>query len=39
VAWITGAPDRAQKLDRAARGLGKTLWFGPFKLAFYGQTT
>ena len=39
VAWITGAPDRAQRLDRAARGLGKTLWFGPFKLAFYGQTT
>lgn len=39
VAWITGAPDRAQRLDRAARGLGKTLWFGPFKLSFYGQTT
>ena len=39
VAWVTGAPDRAQKLDRAARGLGKTLWFGPFKLSFYGQTT
>jgi len=39
LAWITGAPDRAQRLDRAARGLGKTLWFGPFKLSFYGQTT
>lgn len=39
VAWITGAPDRAFRLDRAARGLGKTLWFGPFKLSFYGQTT
>ncbi len=39
VAWIVRAPDRAQRLDRAARGLGKTLWFGPFKLSFYGQTT
>ena len=39
LAWISGAPDRAQRLDRAARGLGKTLWFGPFKLGFYGQTT
>lgn len=39
VAWMSGAPDRAQRLDRAARGLGKALWFGPFKLSFYGQTT
>lgn len=39
MAWIVRAPDRAQRLDRAARGLGKTLWFGPFKLGFYGQTT
>lgn len=39
LAWITRAPDRAQRLDRAARGLGKTLWFGPFKLSFYGLTT
>ncbi len=39
VAWIVRAPDRAQRLDRVARGLGKTLWIGPFKLSFYGQTT
>lgn len=39
LAWIVRAPDRAQRLDRAARGLGKTLWWGPFKLGFYGQTT
>lgn len=25
-------------LDRAARGLGKLLWFPPFKLRFYGAT-
>lgn len=30
------APDYAFTLDRAARGLGKTLWWGPFKLKFYG---
>jgi glycosyltransferase involved in cell wall biosynthesis len=29
-------PDRAEALDRAARGLGKTFWGGPFKIAFYG---
>jgi succinoglycan biosynthesis protein ExoM len=33
-----GAPDRAQALDRVARGLGKTLWFGPFKINFYGRS-
>lgn len=32
----TNAPDYAFTLDRAARGLGKTLWWGPFKLQFYG---
>ena len=37
VKWLTGAPDRAQALDRAARGLGKTLWWGPFKINFYGR--
>ena len=36
VKWLTGAQDRAEMLDRAARGLGKTLWWGPFKIAFYG---
>ncbi|MDP1737019.1 MAG: glycosyltransferase family 2 protein [Caulobacter sp.] len=38
VKWIVRAPDRAQALDRAARGLGKTLWFGPFKINFYGRS-
>jgi cellulose synthase/poly-beta-1,6-N-acetylglucosamine synthase-like glycosyltransferase len=36
--WLTGARDRADWLDRAARGLGKTLWWGPFKIHFYGRT-
>ena len=34
--WITGGPRRAFTLDRAARGLGKVLWFPPFKIGFYG---
>ena len=34
--WIARAPDRAEALDRAARGLGKVLWFSPFKPRFYG---
>ena len=38
VLWMLRAPDRAQMLDRAARGLGKTLWWGPFKIQFYGRT-
>lgn len=29
--------DYAPALDRAARGLGKTLWWGPFKIEFYGR--
>lgn len=36
--WLTRAKDRAEWLDRAARGLGKTLWWGPFKIHFYGRT-
>lgn len=36
--WLTRADDRAEALDRAARGLGKTLWWGPFKIQFYGLT-
>lgn len=36
VKWLVRAPDRAQTLDRAARGFGKTFWGGPFKIAFYG---
>lgn len=34
---LTGAPDYAFMLDRAARGLGKALWWGPFKIHFYGR--
>ena len=34
---VIGAPQRADSLDRAARGLGKILWFSPFKIGFYGQ--
>lgn len=33
---LTRAPDFAPTLDRAARGLGKTFWWGPFKINFYG---
>ncbi len=36
--WLVRAPGRAKTLDRAARGLGKTLWGGPFKIRFYGRT-
>lgn len=36
--WLTRARDRAEWLDRAARGLGKTFWWGPFKIQFYGRT-
>lgn len=33
---LVGAPGFAATLDRAARGLGKALWWGPFKVHFYG---
>jgi glycosyltransferase involved in cell wall biosynthesis len=36
--WLIRAPDRALALDRAVRGLGKTFWWGPFRLKFYGRT-
>src|SRR5690606_40139430 len=36
--WLTRAPAFAFTLDRAARGLGKTLWWGPFKIEFYGRS-
>ncbi len=32
VKWFVGAKDWTEALDRAARGLGKTLWWGPFRL-------
>jgi hypothetical protein len=31
------SPDLAFTLDRVAQGLGKMLWFPPFKIRFYGQ--
>ncbi|MDO8900170.1 MAG: glycosyltransferase family 2 protein [Phenylobacterium sp.] len=36
--WLVRAPDFAFTLDRAARGLGKTFWWGPFKIEFYGRS-
>ncbi|HEY5070692.1 MAG TPA: glycosyltransferase family 2 protein [Caulobacteraceae bacterium] len=36
--WLVVRKDRAEALDRAARALGKVLWWGPFKLRFYGRT-
>lgn len=37
VMWLFNRPDRAFWLDRAAQGLGKALWFGPFEQKFYGS--
>lgn len=37
VKWLARSPDRADGLDRAARGLGKVLWGSPFKISFYGR--
>jgi succinoglycan biosynthesis protein ExoM len=31
------SPSSAEALDKAARGVGKVLWFPPFKLGFYGR--
>lgn len=36
ILYVAGAPAAADLLDRAARGLGKTFWGGPMKIAFYG---
>ena len=36
VKWLIRSPSYAFSLDRAARGLGKTLWWKPFKIKFYG---
>ncbi len=36
--WLMKSPARARTLDRAARGLGKLLWFGVFKIEFYGRS-
>jgi succinoglycan biosynthesis protein ExoM len=34
--WLIRSPGFAPTLDLAARGLGKTFWWGPFKVHFYG---
>ncbi len=34
--WLARSPDRAAALDRLVRGLGKTFWWKPFKIRFYG---
>lgn len=39
VKYLIGAPGAADSLDRAARGLGKTFWGGPMKIAFYGPNS
>lgn len=31
------SPRTVMTLHRAARGLGKVLWWGPFKIRFYGR--
>jgi glycosyltransferase involved in cell wall biosynthesis len=36
--WLMRSPRWPAALDRAARGLGKTCWFGPFKIGFYGRS-
>ena len=36
ISWMIGAENRAYPLDRASRGLGKVLWWKPFKIKFYG---
>lgn len=36
--WIMRSSKRAAMMDRAIRGLGKVLWFPPFKLEFYGAS-
>jgi succinoglycan biosynthesis protein ExoM len=37
VQWLTRSPRLAFTLDRAAKGLGKVLWGGPFAIHFYGH--
>ena len=36
--WLMRSPRWPAVLDRAARGLGKTFWWGPFKIGFYGRS-
>jgi hypothetical protein len=37
VLLLAGQESAAPLLDRAARGLGKTFWWGPFRQRLYGQ--
>lgn len=37
VLTLIGHPKRAWAYDKMLRGLGKVLWFGPFKVALYGE--
>ena len=36
--WAIRSPRLAFTLDRAAKGLGKVLWGGPFAIQFYGHS-
>jgi succinoglycan biosynthesis protein ExoM len=36
VLWAIRHEKRAWAFDKMMRGLGKVLWFGPFRMAFYG---
>jgi succinoglycan biosynthesis protein ExoM len=36
VLWVLRHEKRAWAYDKMMRGLGKVLWFGPFKVGFYG---
>jgi succinoglycan biosynthesis protein ExoM len=35
--YLMGKSESAARLDKAARGFGKLMWFPPFKIGFYGQ--
>lgn len=35
--YLMGNVESAYRLDKAARGFGKLMWFPPFKIGFYGQ--
>ena len=39
VLWLIGNEKRAWAYDKMLRGLGKLLWFGPFKQSFYGLSS
>lgn len=36
ILWVAHHEKRAWAFDKMMRGLGKVLWFGPFKVGFYG---